>query len=58
LIIAGAQDTVTLPEHSEQLRAAIPGAQLLTLPSVHLSNVEYPDEFMKALTAFLDGAAV
>jgi 3-oxoadipate enol-lactonase len=40
LVIAGRYDTVT-------------GARLLVLPAVHLSNVEYPEEFMAAVLEFL-----
>lgn len=54
LVIAGAHDTVTLPEHSELIAATIPGAQLTILPVVHLSNIERPDAFLKALSEFLD----
>ncbi len=54
LVIAGAHDLVTLPQHGELIAATIPGAQLVTLPSVHLSNVELPEEFLKTLFSFLD----
>jgi 3-oxoadipate enol-lactonase len=54
LVIAGAYDTVTRPEHGELIAATIPGAELVTLQAVHLSNVECADEFMRALLAFLD----
>jgi 3-oxoadipate enol-lactonase len=53
LVIGGLYDTVTLPAHSKQIAATIPGAKLLLLPAVHLSNVEYPLEFLKALLGFL-----
>lgn len=53
LVIAGAHDTVTLPEHGELIAATIPRAQLLTLDAVHLSNVECPQDFAQALLAFL-----
>lgn len=53
LVIGGEFDTVTLAAHSEQIAATVPGAQLLLLPAVHLSNIEYPAEFMKALLDFL-----
>jgi 3-oxoadipate enol-lactonase len=53
LVIAGKYDTVTLPDHSEQIAATIPGAKLLLLPAVHLSNIEYPVEFLKAILDFL-----
>jgi 3-oxoadipate enol-lactonase len=53
LVIGGKYDTVTLPGHSEHIAATIPGAKLLLLPAVHLSNIEYPVEFLKAILDFL-----
>src|SRR5688572_8058715 len=43
LVIAGQYDTVTSVAHGQELAAAIPGARLEILPSVHLPNVEYPE---------------
>src|ERR1700719_3719834 len=42
LVIAGQYDTVTLPSHSELIAATVPGAKLVVLPVVHLSNLESP----------------
>jgi 3-oxoadipate enol-lactonase len=53
LVIAGQHDTVTAASHSETIAATIPGAHLVVLPSVHLSNVERPEEFIRAVTDFL-----
>ncbi|MFR0689466.1 3-oxoadipate enol-lactonase [Enterobacterales bacterium AE_CKDN230030158-1A_HGKHYDSX7] len=53
LVIAGQFDTVTAASHSELIAQAIPGARLLTLPAVHLSNVEFPREFEGAVLDFL-----
>ncbi|MBV8722441.1 MAG: 3-oxoadipate enol-lactonase [Candidatus Eremiobacteraeota bacterium] len=53
LVIAGQYDTVTLPSHSELIAATVPGAKLLVLPVVHLSNLEAPDAFMNAVLEFL-----
>ena len=53
LVIAGEHDTVTAASHSELIAAAVPGAKLVVLPAVHLSNVEYPAEFTKAVLDFL-----
>ena len=53
LVIAGQYDTVTLPSHSELIAATVPGAKLVTLPVVHLSNLEAPDAFMTAVLEFL-----
>lgn len=55
LVIGGDHDTVTLPEHSAQIAAAIPGARLAMLPSVHLPNVELPDEYVAQVVRFLAG---
>ena len=56
LVIAGRYDTVTSLAHGELLAASVPGARLLVLPAVHLSNVEYPAEFMAAVLEFLGAA--
>jgi 3-oxoadipate enol-lactonase len=53
LVIAGQYDSVTSARHGEELAAAIPGAQLKVLPTVHLSNVEQPEQFVALLAAFL-----
>jgi 3-oxoadipate enol-lactonase len=53
LVIAGEHDTVTSASHSELLAASIPGAQLKLLPAVHLANVEFPAEFLRAVLEFL-----
>jgi 3-oxoadipate enol-lactonase len=53
LVIAGEHDTVTSASHSELIAAAVPGSKLVVLPTVHLSNVEYPVEFMQAVLGFL-----
>lgn len=53
LVIAGQFDTVTAVSHSELIAAAVPGAKLVVLPAVHLSNVEYPAEFIQAVLGFL-----
>lgn len=53
LVIAGRYDTVTLASHGEEIAARVPGASLLVLPAVHLTNVEYPAEFIDAVLGFL-----
>lgn len=53
LVIAGRYDTVTALSHSEEIAASIRGAKLVVLPAVHLSNVEYPTEFIGAVLDFL-----
>lgn len=54
LVIAGAHDPVTLPEHGRLIADAIPGARFVLLPVMHLSNVEQPDAFLAAIFSFLD----
>lgn len=53
LVIAGQHDTVTAASHSELIAATVPGARLVVLPAVHLSNIEFPEEFMQAVLGFL-----
>jgi 3-oxoadipate enol-lactonase len=53
LVIAGRHDTVTSLQHGEEIAAAVPGAQLRVLDTVHLANVEQPDAFLEAVLDFL-----
>lgn len=53
LVIAGQYDTVTLASHGERIVEAIAGARLVLLPAVHLSNIEYPVEFVETVLEFL-----
>ena len=53
LVIAGRDDTVTSLAHSELIVQTLPGARLVVLPAVHLSNVEFPSEFAAAVLGFL-----
>jgi 3-oxoadipate enol-lactonase len=53
LVIAGQYDNVTLASHSELIAATVPGSKLVVLPAVHLSNVEYPADFLRAVLDFL-----
>jgi hypothetical protein len=49
LIVAGDQDTTTLPEASAFMQAAIPGAQLTTLaPAKHQGLLEHHAQFAQA----------
>lgn len=56
LVIAGAKDPATPPEHAELLATAIPGANLITLDAAHLSNVEQATMFNDAVASFLESA--
>lgn len=53
LVIAGQYDPVTAASHGELIATTIPGAKLVTLPAVHLANVEFHDEFVGAVLDFL-----
>ena len=56
LVLVGTQDVLTPPAESRRMAAAIEGARLVELPGVgHLSNLEAPTEFNRALGTFLDG---
>jgi 3-oxoadipate enol-lactonase len=57
IVFGGTHDTVTLPAHSEQIAAALPGARLTMLPAVHLPNVEMARAYEEQVLAFLAGAA-
>ncbi|HSB74387.1 MAG TPA: alpha/beta fold hydrolase [Terriglobales bacterium] len=53
LIISGSKDNATPPALGEWLRDQISGAQLVVLPTAHLSNIEAADEFNATLVKFL-----
>ena len=54
LVVVGEQDTGTPVEMARELHAAIPGSELVVIPSAaHLSNLEQPEAFNRAITAFL-----
>jgi 3-oxoadipate enol-lactonase len=54
LIITGEPDVSTPPSQARELHAAIPGSELLVISNVgHLSNVEQPEQFSKAVLDFL-----
>jgi 3-oxoadipate enol-lactonase len=57
LVIAGGNDTVTSARHGEEIAGSVPGARLRILPTVHLSNIELPEEFMAAVLPFLTAPA-
>jgi pimeloyl-ACP methyl ester carboxylesterase len=55
LLVAGDQDTTTVPAASTFMRAAIPGAQLTTLtPAKHQGLLEHHAQFAQAVMAFGD----
>lgn len=57
LVIVGEDDPGAPVATAREIHGAIPGSQLVILPSCsHLSNLEQPEAFNRALTGFLDGA--
>jgi 3-oxoadipate enol-lactonase len=54
-VIVGAQDPATPPAAGETIAKAIPGAKLVALDAAHISNVEQPQAFTKAVLDFLLG---
>jgi 3-oxoadipate enol-lactonase len=59
LAIAGADDPTTPPDVMQAVVDEIPGARLQVIEGArHISNVERPDAFNRALTAFLRGQQV
>jgi 3-oxoadipate enol-lactonase len=56
LIVVGGEDTITPPSDAEAMAAKIDGARLVRIEgAAHLSNVERPEEFNRALIEFVDG---
>ena len=54
LVIIGANDPATTPEAGRAIQAAIPGAAIAVLDAAHISNVEQPQAFTRAVEAFLE----
>ena len=53
LIIAGKHDPATTVAQAEYLRDHIPGAKMIVLDAAHISNVEQPQAYTKAVLDFL-----
>ena len=54
LVIAGADDPATPPEHGRHIATAIPAARLeIVAPAAHLANIESPREFNQLILAHL-----
>jgi 3-oxoadipate enol-lactonase len=54
LVIVGEQDAGTPVEMAREIHAAMPGSELVIIPSAsHLSNIEQPEAFNRALGEFL-----
>jgi len=55
LVIVGEQDTGTPVAMAREIHAALPGSDLVVIPSAsHLSNLEQPAAFLRALSVFLN----
>ena len=54
LVLVGELDTLTPPDLSRSMAAAIPGARLALIPGAgHLANLEEPAAFNRAVADFL-----
>src|SRR5262245_1464701 len=54
LILVGAEDSVTPPSAANDLHRTIAGSELVEIPLAgHLSNLEQPEHFQRALAHFL-----
>ncbi len=56
LVIVGSEDAITPPSDAEAMAAKIEGSRLVRVEgAAHLSNVERPEEFNRALLDFVGG---
>jgi 3-oxoadipate enol-lactonase len=54
LLICGSEDHGAPPENTRQMHAAIKGSRFLAIEqAAHISNIEQPDIFNRAVVAFL-----
>jgi 3-oxoadipate enol-lactonase len=54
LVIVGEQDAGTPVDMARDIHTALPGSELVIIPSAsHLSNIEQPEAFNRAITGFL-----
>lgn len=53
LVIVGAHDPATTPAAGEAIHAAVRGSRLVSLDAAHLSNLERPELFTRAVADFL-----
>jgi 3-oxoadipate enol-lactonase len=55
LVIVGEHDPGTPPSMAREIHENLPGSELVTIPSAaHLSNLEQPEAFNRALASFLE----
>lgn len=55
LVITGSVDPATPPAAGEFIKSRIKGAKLVELQAAHVSNIEQPEAFGKAVLDFLNG---
>jgi 3-oxoadipate enol-lactonase len=57
LVLCGGEDKVTPPSLSDELTRLIPGARMQVIRRAgHIANLEKPDEFNRAVEAFIGSA--
>jgi len=55
LVISGAEDPATLPEHGELIRDSVPGARFEVVPrAAHIANVEQPEKIIQLILDHLE----
>jgi pimeloyl-ACP methyl ester carboxylesterase len=55
LVVTSEHDSLYAPAVARAMAARIPGAELVEIPGAgHLSNLEQPERFNAALSAFLE----
>jgi 3-oxoadipate enol-lactonase len=55
LVVSGAEDPATPPEHGKLIRDAIPGARFEVVPrAAHIANVERPEEIIQLILTHLE----
>lgn len=58
LVIVGSHDPAADPGLGHEIAASIPGAKTVALDAAHLSNIEDPANFTKAVLDFLNGKEI
>jgi 3-oxoadipate enol-lactonase len=55
LVVSGAEDPATPPEHGRLIRDAIPGTRFEVVPgAAHIANVERPEEITQLILTHLE----
>ncbi|MFI0976018.1 alpha/beta fold hydrolase [Streptomyces sp. NPDC021093] len=57
LVISTTEDLLVTPDLHREVADALPGAELVEIPTGHLPFAERPDEWLRHITTFLDRAA-